>query len=413
MKTSKFNINKDLEELSKYGKLHGGGVTRLAFSEEDFAAREYLVLEMEKAGLDVKIDEFGNIVGTREGQEDLPPVMIGSHLDTVPNGGNYDGIIGVVGALEVIRTLNREKVTTKRPIKIINFACEESSRFGVSTLGSKIISGKIKKGDLEGIKDKDGNFLVDVLKSRELKPDEIENAVLNEGEIYSFIEMHIEQGPVLEKKNLEIGLVTAIAAPTRIMVKIEGVADHSGNTPMDMRKDALAGASELVLGVEAIAGSQAGEATVGTIGVLNVTPGAMNVIPGQVELGIDIRDIDMDDKNVAVEKTLDLIKKVAAKRDLKISYDMISNEAPVVLDEKVISALEEETKNLGFKYQRMNSGAGHDAMYMAGITPTGMIFVPSVNGISHNIEEFTEMDDIARGTELLYMATVKLANQED
>jgi N-carbamoyl-L-amino-acid hydrolase len=412
MKVNIERLKQDFDNIARFGKLDNGGVTRLAFTEEDLKARQYLLDVMKSLNLKVSIDAFGNIRGRREGQFDLPPVMIGSHLDTVPNGGHYDGVIGVIGALEVIRVLNENNIVTKRPIEVINFSCEESSRFRAGTLGSKVMVGKFTKDKLKTSIDKDGISLYDALKQAGYDPDRLEDARINNGDIYAFMEMHIEQGPVLEQEKYQIGIVTAIAAPTRFKVLIEGRADHSGNTPMNMRKDALTGASALILGVEQIAKSEAGERTVGTVGYVYVEPGAMNVVPGKVELGIDIRDINSTDKKVAVKKVIDLIHKIQEQRNLEIKYEILADEEPVVLSNKIISCLENEAKKYGFSYKLMPSGAGHDAMYMTNVTNVGMIFIPSINGVSHNIAEFSRMEDIKMGTDLLLKATIKLAQEE-
>lgn len=411
MKINEKRLQKDFESIAQFGALENGGVTRLAFSEEDLKAREYLMQEMEDANLKVNVDAFGNIRGRREGQFNLPPVMIGSHLDTVPNGGNYDGVLGVIGALEVIRVLNDREIITKRPIEVINFSCEESSRFRASTLGSKVIVGKFNQEKLKKTIDKDGVSLNEALKTAGFNPDQLSKARFKKGAVYAFIELHIEQGPVLENEKYQLGLVTAIAAPTRFKVTIKGRADHSGTTPMHMRKDALAGASELILRVEGIAKSEAGEKTVGTVGYVYVEPGVMNVVPGQVELGIDIRDINSYDKRNAVEKVKDIITQIQARRDLEISYEILADEEPVLLSDKIINCLENTAKKGNFSYKKMPSGAGHDAMYMTHITDVGMIFIPSVKGISHNIAEYSYFEDMVKGTELLLLATLELAQE--
>ena len=413
MKINKERIESDFNNIAQFGILDNGGVTRLAFTPEDIGAREYLKQTMEELGLKVTVDPFGNMRGRREGQKDLAPVIIGSHLDTVPSGGHYDGIVGVIGALEVIRVLNENNLVTERPVEVINFAVEESSRFGAGTLGSKVMAGKITVDNLQKYKDKQGVSLYQALKNQGLVPDNLNQAHISKGDIYAFIEMHIEQGPVLENTNMPIGIVTSIAAPTRFKVTIVGRADHSGNTPMDMRKDALAAASELILGVERIAQQEAGDKTVGTVGYLNVEPGVMNVVPGKVELGIDIRDINSGDKQKAVQGVLALMSSISTKRGVEISYDLLVDEEPVTLSDKVINTLEEVAQGNNIPYLKMVSGAGHDAMFMASITNSGMIFIPSVKGISHNIAEFTEMDDICRGTQLLLLATLKLAQEGD
>ncbi len=411
MKCQQQRLEDDFSAVSKFGRLKNGGFTRLAFSGEDMVSRAWLQKVMQDAGLDVSIDAFGNMRGQRSGLNDLPPVMIGSHLDTVPEGGNYDGVIGVLAGLEVVRTLNDHNLQTKRPIEVMNFSAEESSRFGMATMGSKALAGKLDLGTLKRLVDKDGISLYEALKECGYAADEIATAEVKKGQIHAFLEMHIEQGPVLERKGLPIGIVTSIAAPTRFKVSIEGRADHSGNTPMDMRKDALAGASELILGIERIAGKEAGEKTVGTVGYQYVTPGAMNVVPGKVELGIDIRDVNMADKDQAVKAVIALIKEIAERRGLGISYQQLCNDEPVALADKVINILRNAAKQANLPNLMMPSGAGHDAMNMARLTDTGMIFIPSIGGVSHNIAELSKMADICTGTDLLLQATLQLAQE--
>jgi N-carbamoyl-L-amino-acid hydrolase len=411
MKCNPQRFEKDFEELKQFGLLDNGGATRVAFSKEDLDARDWLRKVMEEAGLTVSIDAFGNMRGRREGTSDLPVVMVGSHIDTVPEGGHFDGIIGVLAAIEIVRTLNDNNIQTKRPIEVINFSAEESSRFGVATLGSKALAGKVDLETLKKLVDKNGTSLYQALKDGGYDADNIESAKVDPESIYAFLEMHIEQGPVLETKKCPVGIVTSIAAPTRFKVTVSGRADHSGNTPMDMRQDALTGASEIALGVERIASSEAGERTVGTVGYMYVTPGAMNVVPGKVELGIDIRDVSMESKDKAVKAVTDLMDEIAQRRNLEIEYVQLCNDEPVALSEKVIETLKDTAKKIDLPYNVMPSGAGHDAMNMAKFTEVGMIFVPSVDGISHNIAEFTEMSEVCTGTDLLLEATLTLAQE--
>ena len=365
---------------------------------------------MVAAGLAVSIDAVGNIRGRRAGRESLPPVFLGSHLDTVPEGGNYDGSVGVLAALEIVRTLNDLNLVTKRPIDVVNFSAEESSRFGMATIGSKAMCGKIDLATLHRLKDQEGFSLYESLQANDFAPDNIQQAVLQPGDIHAFLELHIEQGPVLEQKNCPIGIVTSIAAPTRFKVTVEGRADHSGNTPMALRKDALAAAAELVLGVERIA-KEVSKNTVATVGYLYVSPGAMNVIPGRVELGIDIRDISMENKDKASSAILDLIDMIAARREVVIRQEQLCDDVPVRLSGKIISTLVDAAETADINFIRMPSGAGHDAMNMATITDVGMIFIPSVGGISHNIDEYSRMEDICVGTDLLFDTAIRLAQE--
>lgn len=405
-------IKNDIKNIAKYGKLEGGGVSRLAFTSADFEAREYFEKSLQCLGMEVMVDAIGNMRARREGLIDTAPVMIGSHLDSVPYGGCYDGVVGVVAALEVVRVLDELGIKTKRPIDIINIAAEESSRFGASTLGSKAMAGHLTVEKMKAYKDKEGISLYDALQSCGLQPDALDSVKIKPGEIYAFIEMHIEQGRVLESKGIPLGIVTSIAAPTRIKVFVKGRADHSGATPMNIRSDALSAASEIILGVERIAISGAGEHTVGTVGYANAKPGVLNVIPGLVELGIDIRDIEMESKDMAVGKVIALMDEISYKRQIEIKYEILADEVPVTLSDKIISEIEKSIQDLGYQYLLMPSGAGHDSMYMAEVTNTGMIFVPSREGISHNIKEYTPIEDIAMGVETMLETVLKLANEK-
>ncbi|HOL02688.1 MAG TPA: M20 family metallo-hydrolase [Bacillota bacterium] len=412
MRVKAERIQYDLENLSSFGGLEGGGISRLAFTSADREARDYLRDSLALQGLGTVQDAMGNMRARRHGTRDLAPVMIGSHLDSVPSGGCYDGAVGIVAALEVIRVLDDLGIETRRPIEVINFSAEESSRFGASTLGSKAMTGHLSQEHLHMYKDKDGVSLYEAMKLFGLNPDGLESVRIQPGDVYAFIEMHIEQGRVLESFGIPLGIVTSIAAPTRIRVFVIGRADHSGATPMDLRADALTAASEIILGVERIASVEAGPHTVGTVGYANAQPGVLNVIPGKVELGIDIRDIDKDSKDLAVRKIISLLEYVGNNRGVKVDYRILADETPVTLSGKIIGALEEAAQALGYPYRLMPSGAGHDAMYMAEVAETGMIFVPSREGISHNVAEYTAVEDIARGAELLLEAVLRLANEE-
>jgi N-carbamoyl-L-amino-acid hydrolase len=412
MRVKAERIQNDLENLSRFGGLEGGGISRLAFTSADREARDYLRDSLALQGLGTVQDAMGNMRARRHGTRDLAPVMIGSHLDSVPSGGCYDGAVGIVAALEVIRVLDDLGIETRRPIEVINFSAEESSRFGASTLGSKAMTGHLSQEHLHMYKDKDGVSLYEAMKLFGLNPDGLESVRIQPGDVYASIEMHIEQGRVLESFGIPLGIVTSIAAPTRIRVFVIGRADHSGATPMDLRADALTAASEIILGVERIASVEAGPHTVGTVGYANAQPGVLNVIPGKVELGIDIRDIDKDSKDLAVRKIISLLEYVGNNRGVKVDYRILADETPVTLSGKIIGALEEAAQALGYPYRLMPSGAGHDAMYMTEVAETGMIFVPSREGISHNVAEYTAVEDIARGAELLLEAVLHLANEE-
>ena len=396
----KERLQKDFDAMAQLTGL-GEGVNRPAFTDADWEGRQYIIDCMNDAGLDVEIDGFGNIIGYKIGTNpDLPVVMVGSHTDSVPNGGNYDGVAGVLSAIEVVRSIIDDGFEHEHTIAAVDFMCEESSRFGAATLGSKAMRGKLTLNDLHRLADKQGISLYDSLKDRKLYPDAIESMAYNRP-VKAFIEMHIEQGKVLEHEQKQIGIVSGIAAPERFYVTIRGNADHSGATPMNLRHDALCGASKIILGIEEVTSMQEEPAVVGTVGIADVVPGAMNVIPGSVKLGIDIRSISKVARDSVVFLIKELIDVIAEKRGLSYTIEPISKESPVSMQSSMIEEIKRAAKSLNIEYITMPSGAGHDAMHWTDVAPTGMIFIPCRDGISHNPAEFAAMDDIVAGAEVL------------
>ena len=402
---------KDFEAMAQL-TAPGEGINRLAFTDADWAGRQYIIDRMTDAGLSVEIDDFGNVIGYKIGKKpDLPAVMVGSHTDSVPNGGNYDGVVGVLSAIEVIRSMIDDGYEHDHTIAVVSFMCEESGRFGNATLGSKAMRGELTLQDLHHLVDKQGISLYEALKGRNLNPDGIETMAYKRP-VKSFTEIHIEQGKVLEHEQKTIGIVTGIAAPERFYVTIRGNADHSGATPMNLRHDALCGASKIILGIEEIASMQEEPPVVGTVGVVEVTPGAMNVIPGAVKLGVDIRSISKVARNSVVTLVKEFIDITAEKRGLSYTIETIAQDHPVEMHPAMIREIEEAVKSVGIEYMTMPSGAGHDAMHWAEAVPTGMIFIPCRDGISHNPAEFAEMDDIVTGAEVLDKVLRKLSLEE-
>ena len=402
---------KDFEDMAQL-TASGEGINRLAFTDADWEGRQYIIDRMTDAGLSVEIDDFGNVIGYKIGKKaDLPVVMVGSHTDSVPNGGNYDGVVGVLSAIEVIRGMTDDGYEHDHTIAVVSFMCEESGRFGNAALGSKAMRGELTLQDLHRLVDKQGISLYEALKGRNLNPDGIETMAYKRP-VKSFTEIHIEQGKVLEHEQKTIGIVTGIAAPERFYVTIRGNADHSGATPMNLRHDALCGASKIILGIEEIASMQEEPPVVGTVGVVEVTPGAMNVIPGAVKLGVDIRSISKVARNSVVTLVKEFIDITAEKRGLSYTIETIAQDHPVEMHPAMIREIEEAVKSVGIGYMTMPSGAGHDAMHWAEAVPTGMIFIPCRDGISHNPAEFAEMDDIVTGAEVLDKVLRKLSLEE-
>ncbi len=391
-----------MRELSGQGE--GPGVYRLAFTDADWQARGYLTGLMREVGLAVREDAFGNIVGRWEGTEpSLPAVMFGSHADSVPNGGNYDGVLGILAAIETVRSLKEEGFCPEHSLEVALFMCEESSRFGAATLGSRAMLGELSAEDAKRLTDKEGLTLYEALKKRGLRPDDL-GKPLYEGKVKAFFEVHIEQGKVLEHEKKTVGIVTGIAAPTRFRVKLTGSADHSGATPMALRHDAACAAAEIVLAAERLAKAEQEPPAVATVGVLEIAPGVMNVIPGDAELGVDIRSIDAATKKRVAEALSAAVSEICKRRGIAFELAPISDERPVAIRPSVLDFLEGICRGDGCSYMRLPSGAGHDAMHWAERVPTGMLFIPCRGGVSHNPNEYAAPEDIVHVTRLLEKA---------
>ena len=392
-----------LDEMARIGATPNGGVTRLALTDEDRAARDLLRQWMDEAGLAVRVDDFGNMFGRRDGASDLPPLLMGSHLDTVRAGGRFDGVLGVLGALEVIRTLDDYDVTTNRPIEIVNWTNEEGARFNPALLGSGAVTGQFDPGyvydrtDADGIRFEDELRRIGYLGSRENRPKDA----------FAYLELHIEQGPVLERAGFPVGAVEGIIGDTWIDVAIHGRADHAGPTPMDMRHDALLAAAELIQGVNMIAHEE-GDPAVGTVGRLNVQPNIINTIPDLVKLVADFRNLDSRRLDGMVGRLQSLAEDIAEKHGVRIDIDRYWTIEPVQFAPEIIEAVAASCRDLGLEDFRLWSGAGHDAKYAAALWPTAMIFARSRDGLSHAEAEYTSPDDIEAATNVLLRTVEKL-----
>lgn len=385
------------------------GVTRLAFSDEDQAARQYIERLMGEAGLTVRTDPFGNLIGRLEGTDPkAPAVVTGSHLDTVPEGGKYDGVLGVIGGLAAVKRLSHEGPLT-HPLEVVAFAAEESSRFSHATMGSKAMTGTANLIAWAKARDEQGISLAEALAHRGIDLGRVKEAVRSRDEIKAFLELHIEQGPVLERTGNKIGIVEAIAAPTRLKIIVEGTAGHSGATPMEARQDALVSAAMIILAVQEIALERHHQGTVGTVGVLRVHPNAMNVIPGRVEMGVDIRGVNHESIIETIQDLKDEVSSIADSQETPVAIEVTASETPVALDEELIEICEAVCRELDVPYKFMNSGAGHDAMNMAAVVPSAMILIPCRDGLSHNPEEYVDAADIMQGIDVLTEVLRRLA----
>ena len=395
-----------IAELSQFGKDANGRGYRVAYTKGDIEAREYFMGLMRNAGLEVSIDNAGNIIGKRKGKDPLlKPIAFGSHIDMVPDGGNYDGDVGSVGGLELIEILNENKIVTKHPLELIIFSNEEGG-----TDGSAAMAGHFSEEALK-LKSQSGLTIAEGIKAIGGNPDNIKAAARKKGELTAFVELHIEQGGLLEKEKLQIGVVEGIVGIEHWEVSVEGFANHAGTTPMNMRADALLAAAKFIVAVNEeitkIPGRQ-----VGTVGKIAALPGAFNVIPGKVNLGLEIRDLDYE-KIWQLFRTIEKrAKDIDAASGTHFTFAYQNNPAkPALTDKSIQNKIVAAVKSLGFSYQYMQSGAGHDSQEMAFIVPVGMIFVPSIGGISHSPKEFTKGTDMANGANVLLKTILAIDQQ--
>ncbi|MBU8880577.1 Zn-dependent hydrolase [Bacillus sp. FJAT-29790] len=409
MKKSQQRIESHISALSKFTSTPDKGVTRLTYSQEDLHARNYLKEKMMEYGLNVQEDGFGNIYGKLEGTlKDVPSVLIGSHFDSVPNGGAYDGTAGVVAALEVAALFSENKLTPKYPLEIIAMIEEEGSRFSGGLMGSRGIVGSLTEEDFKNLKDKDGISTVEAMSRIGLDPSLVKQR--DQKTMKAFLELHIEQGPILEEKNIPIGVVEAIVGLAQLEITVEGQAGHAGTTPMDRRADALVTAAKIIAQLPDLAIDD-GEGSVITTGRLNVFPNGANVIPEKTVFTVDIRSGNEENVCNIIRKTKELIQSHSSNR-IHISIEQLLYIQPKALNEDIRSLLKEKSSALDIRYCSINSGAGHDAMVFSDFTDVGMIFVPSKGGLSHCQEEWSDSHHLAQGVQILYEAAKSLTQVE-
>ena len=393
-----------LWDLAEIGPIPGGGNNRLALTDADKEGRDRVVTWMRDLGLDVSIDTIGNVVAVQRDVGRGPPVMMGSHIDTVATGGRYDGNLGVLAALEVIETAIERGVELERPLAAAFFTNEEGSRFPPDMMGSLCYTGGLTVEEAMSTTDADGKSVGD-----ELDRIGYRGPMPCPGPApYAFVELHIEQGPVLERDGMRIGAVTGVQGISWTEVNITGQSNHAGTTPMSMRRDAGLAAGELVVAVRRIA-SEMGGTQVGTVGALRLHPDLVNVVAARAQLIIDLRNTDDDDLQSAERLLLAEIKRVAESEEVEIDTKWVARFEPVVFDPRVVELVESTASALGLSVRRMPSGAGHDAQILADVCPAGMVFVPSVKGISHNPAEHTDADDLVAGANVLLNTVVALA----
>ncbi len=400
-------LRSSLEALAKFGHNAQGGVSRVAWTQADIDARRFVMDNlMPAAGLKVRVDSAGSIYGRREGKESLPVILFGSHIDTVPEGGIFDGALGSLSAIEVMRTIADEKIETRHPLECVIWSNEEGTHYGRGLFGSRAVVGEFEPGELDE-KDEQGLYIRDAVAGIGGDLARIGTAVRRQGEIAAYIELHIEQGGVLDHAGVSIGIVEGIVGVARYQVMITGEANHAGTTPMPDRRDALVAASRLILTVKEETQREPGR-QVGTVGKLAVHPDVPNIIPGQVELVIELRDLSLEKVNSIFKRIQERAAEIATSCGTRIVMQPTSTHAPALATPWVKEIIEREAKAAGLKTLSLPSGAGHDAQILARIAPMGMIFVPSVGGISHSPKEFTRWDDAASGCQVLYQTVMAI-----
>lgn len=395
-----------LHDLAQIGATNGGGVTRLALSDADRAGRDLLAGWMRAAGLDLRIDDVGTMTGYRPGKQDAPPVLLGSHIDTVVRGGRYDGALGVLGALEVIETLNDHGIITELPVALVNWTNEEGVRFEPAMTCSGVAAGRFDRDEIYAKTDRGGLRFEDELRRIGYLGEE-RNRPLPAS---AYLELHIEQGPVLEAANQPVGVVGGIVGITWSEVTIRGQADHAGPSPMHLRHDALSAAAEIIAGIERIAIDQ-DDTAVATVGRLSLIPNIINTIPGEVTFSVDFRHRDPVVLDRQVERLRELVQRVSETRGVEGTVNRFWTSEPTPFAPQVVDAVASAVSALDLPRFDLWSGAGHDAKYVADISPAGMIFVRSQGGLSHCEAEYSSPDDLAAGANVLLLATLALAER--
>jgi N-carbamoyl-L-amino-acid hydrolase len=393
-------LNRRLSELSRFGREPEGGVSRVAFSDADREARELAAAWMREAGLAVRVDASANLIGRREGREPgLPPLLFGSHVDSVPHGGNYDGPVGSIGAIEVAQCLRENGIETRHPLEVVLFTNEENGKTGSRAMSGELteseldLSSHTEKSIREGVAFLGGD------------PARIGEARRKRGEVFAFLELHVEQGAILHRRGIDVGVVEGIVGIQRWNARVDGFVNHAGTTPMAERRDALLTASRIVEAVNRIANETDGR-QVATVGKISAHPGAPNVIPGRAELTVEIRDLDMakiGELALAIEAEA---RRVAEANSTTVTFEKYYESRGAPADQRLREVIRSSAEALGLSTLSLPSGAGHDAQSLAHIAPMGMIFVPSVDGISHSPEELTLPEDIEAGATVLLRAVL-------
>ena len=411
-------VVRQIEQLGALSAAPAPAVTRVLYTERDVAARGFVKGLMTSAGLEVREDALGNIYGRLVGaRPDLAPVVSGSHTDAIPHSGKYDGVVGILGAIEALRAIRASGLRLERSVDALMFTSEEPTRFGLSCIGSRAMCGRLDADHLDSLRDENGTAFLDALKSAgyarttATTKDAVDAALVAKGDIHAFVELHIEQGPILERDGLDIGVVTAIAAPASATFDFTGNGGHAGALLMPYRRDAGLCAAELALSVEQWALGTGAIDTVATAGVVQISPGAVNSVPREAHVEVDVRDIDEARRDGVLGSIIKSAEVIAKKRGAEVTHRVINQDPPAPCADSVIDAVQSAADGLGLKSTRMVSRAYHDALFMAQIAPTGMIFIPCKDGVSHRPDEYSSPKEIEKGIRTLAAAMINLAGR--
>ena len=391
----------EIETLAAFSDAEAPAVTRVVFTPTDRKARAWVKDRCKDAGLVIRDDAIGNTFARWPGSDpSLPIVGTGSHIDAIPNAGKYDGVVGVLGGIEAMRALQRARFHPRHSIELLIFTSEEPTRFGIGCLGSRLLSGTLSADAARKLTDNDGASVDEVRRNAGLTG-ELEQVKLPTGYYKAFVELHIEQGPILEREHLPLGVVERIAAPASLRVTVEGAGGHAGGVLMPDRRDALCAAAELILALEQAARASGAIDTVATVGMCDVFPGAVNSIPARVRLSVDIRDTSLARRDGVVRALEEACRTVSSKRQVTIHSEWLNADAPAESGSAIVAALRQACEKHGFSFLPMTSRAYHDSLFMSRIAPVAMLFIPCHNGYSHRPDEYASPDDIARGTLVL------------
>jgi ureidoglycolate amidohydrolase len=403
-------VAQELQTLGDISESQPPVTTRVVFTDADMRGRQFVSELCLEAGLELRSDPAGNTFARWAGTEpDLPAVGTGSHIDAIPNAGRFDGTVGVLGGLEAIRALQRAGFRPRRSIELVIFTSEEPTRFGIGCLGSRLMSGLLDPFAAAQLTDRDGMSLEQARQHAGFTG-ALSDVRLPEGYYFAFVELHIEQGPILEARQVDIGVVTAIAAPASLRIWIEGEGGHAGAVLMHDRRDAFLAAAEIGLAVESAAHSTKAVDTVGTVGVCEVFPGAVNSIPSRVRLEVDVRDIDGDRRDRVLGRIFEACNEVSARRRVRVKIERLNADAPAHCDEVVVEVLSEACSAHGLRFLHMISRAYHDSLFISRIAPTAMLFIPCRSGFSHRPDEYTSPEAIGHGTLALAEALARLSD---